>query len=95
MDDQPTCQTCRFWDPIWKFKKEQRYEGANSALDRSNPRQTRSLRRDSNKGLCRRYAPQASALTSVWMETRNFDWCGDYAADPTAAAQPPAGEEMP
>jgi len=32
----------------------------------------------SPKGLCRRYAPQASALTTVWMETNNADWCGDH-----------------
>jgi hypothetical protein len=37
-----------------------------------------ALRKDSDKGLCRRYAPQASALTTVWMETRSADWCGDF-----------------
>ncbi len=87
MHDQEICQTCRFWEPLWKFKKEQRYESEASAVDRSNPRLTRGFRKDSNKGLCRRYAPQASALTSVWMETKNSDWCGDHqpiAEDPSA-----------
>ncbi|HJP53999.1 MAG: hypothetical protein QF511_08750 [Rhodospirillales bacterium] len=37
------------------------------------------MRKVSEKGLCRRYAPQASALTTVWMETKSSDWCGDYA----------------
>ena len=45
---------------------------------------TRGLRKDSNKGLCRRYAPQASALTTVWMETKSSDWCGDFQAGPEA-----------
>ena len=42
------------------------------------PRQTLGLRKESLKGLCRRYAPHASALTTVWMETKSADWCGDY-----------------
>ena len=84
MNDQEICQNCRFWDPLWKFKKEQRFHGESSQLDRSNPRITRGLRKDSNKGLCRRYAPQASALTTVWMETKNSDWCGDYQRDEKA-----------
>ncbi|NQV83718.1 MAG: hypothetical protein HQ494_07850 [Rhodospirillales bacterium] len=44
----------------------------------ANPRMTGALRKDSAKGLCRRYAPQASALTTVWMETKSSDWCGDH-----------------
>jgi len=84
MDEQGYCQTCRFWDPLWKFKREQRFQKADPQLDISNPRSTSGLRKDSNKGLCRRYAPQASALTSVWMETKNSDWCGDYQPAPEA-----------
>lgn len=73
-----SCQNCRFWDPSWKFKKQQKYESAAAGLDAANPRMTSALRKDSMKGLCRRYAPQASALTTVWMETKSADWCGDY-----------------
>lgn len=74
-----SCQTCRFWQPGWKFKKQQQYESGAAGLDAANPRMTNALRKDSAKGLCRRYAPQASALTTVWMETKSSDWCGDYA----------------
>ncbi len=77
MSNNECCQTCRFWCPQWRFKKQQRY-GADTSLEASNPRLTGGLRKDSNKGLCRRYAPQASALTTVWMETTSGDWCGDY-----------------
>jgi len=83
--DMTICQNCRYWDPQWKFKKEQRYDAQPSSLEVSNPRSTSRLRKDSNKGFCRRYAPQASALTTVWMETKNSDWCGDYAAVPAEA----------
>lgn len=73
-----SCQNCKFWHPSWKFKKRQRYETASSELNAANPRATGTLRKSSAKGLCRRYAPTASALTTVWMETTNADWCGDY-----------------
>lgn len=43
---------------------------------------TGGMRKQSDKGLCRRYAPQASALTTVWMETSNADWCGDHQPAP-------------
>jgi len=72
------CQNCRYWHPSWKFKKQQQYETQAKELDAANPRMTASLRKDSSKGLCRRYAPQASALTTVWMETKSADWCGDF-----------------
>ena len=75
-DQAESCQNCRFWYPSWKFKKQQRYEAG--AADAANPRMMSAFRKDSDKGLCRRYAPRASALTTVWMETRSFDWCGDY-----------------
>ena len=73
-----SCQNCRYWHPSWKFKKQQQYDSAADNLDAANPRRTLGLRKDSLKGLCRRYAPQASALTTVWMETKSADWCGDY-----------------
>ena len=73
-----SCQNCRFWQPGWKFKKHQQYVSGASGLDAANPRMTSALRKDSAKGLCRRYAPQASALTTVWMETKSSDWCGDF-----------------
>ncbi len=78
MADQEACMNCRFWNPNWKFKREQRYQQEGVALDQTNPRRTEGLRAKSSKGLCRRYAPQASALTTVWMETKPDDWCGDY-----------------
>ena len=56
------CQTCRFWLPSWKFKKQQRFATSTAALDAANPRNTSTLRSSSAKGLCRRYAPQASPL---------------------------------
>ncbi len=73
-----SCQNCRFWNPSWKFKKQQKYEPSAGGLDAANPRMTSALRKDSMKGRCRRYAPHASALTTVWMETKSADWCGDY-----------------
>lgn len=78
MVDREACGNCRFWQPTWKFKKEQSYGHDKARLDLTNPRETGGLRKHSNKGLCRRYAPQASALTTVWMETGNSDWCGDH-----------------
>lgn len=78
MVDREMCGNCRFWHPTWKFRKEQSYAQGNARLDVTNPRDTGGLRKHSNKGLCRRYAPQASALTTVWMETSNSDWCGDH-----------------
>ena len=82
MSEQETCQTCRFWDPVWKFKHSQKYKSASSDLNISNPRMTGGMRKQLDKGLCRRYAPQASALTTVWMETSNADWCGDHQPAP-------------
>ncbi len=81
-DDQDdivdSCQNCVFWHPSWLFKKQQRHDTADAELDAANPRAIGALRKNSAKGLCRRYAPQASALTTVWMETKGADWCGDY-----------------
>lgn len=73
-----SCQNCRFWNPSWKFKKQQSYESSAAELDADKPRLTSGLRKGSVKGLCRRYAPKTSALTTVWMETKSSDWCGDY-----------------
>ncbi len=80
-EEAEACQNCRFWQPGWKFKKQQRFKTSAAALDAANPRNTSTLRGSSAKGLCRRYAPQASPLTSVWMETKSEDWCGDYSRD--------------
>jgi len=77
-DQVDSCQNCRYWHPSWKFKKQQRYESAAGGIETANPRMMSAFRKDSDKGLCRRYAPQASALTTVWMETRSADWCGDF-----------------
>jgi len=77
-EEAEACQNCRFWMPSWLFKKQQRYASEAKTMDTANPRNTSGLRSSSAKGLCRRYAPQAGALTSVWMETKSEDWCGDY-----------------
>lgn len=73
-----SCQNCRYWHPSWKFKQQQRYDSGAVELDSANLRATSRFRKASLKGQCRRHAPQASALTTVWMETNNTDWCGDY-----------------
>jgi len=80
MSETNFCQDCRFWDPRWKFRKERSYHQGNTTAEIENPRVTSGLRKKSDKGLCRRYAPQASALTTVWMETAASDWCGDFQA---------------
>ncbi len=80
--DAEACGSCRYWHPGWKFKSHQRYHPEENRLDLTNPRSTESMRKISEKGLCRRYAPQASALTTVWMETKSSDWCGDYTRNP-------------
>lgn len=72
-----SCQNCRYWHPSWKFKKQQRYSTAGD-IGAANPRVMSAFRSNSQKGECRRHAPFASALTTVWMETRSSDWCGDY-----------------
>ena len=73
-----SCQNCRYWLPGWKFKQQQRYDSGAVELDAANPRATGRFRKTSPKGQCRRYAPRASPLTTVWMETNSTDWCGDY-----------------
>lgn len=77
-EEAETCQNCRFWQPNWKFKKQSSLESKAASLDVAIPRNTSSLRSSTAKGLCRRYAPQTSSLTTVWMETKSEDWCGDY-----------------
>ena len=77
MSDQDSCGNCRFWHPSWRFKKHGRTGAEQTPTDlaqRSEPLQ----RKQSDRGLCRRYAPVPSALTTVWMETRMWDWCGDH-----------------
>ena len=55
-----SCQNCRYWLPGWKFKQQQRYDSGAAELDAANPRATGRFRKSSPKGLCRRYAPQAT-----------------------------------
>lgn len=69
MHDGEICETCRFWNPAWRFKRQ-----AEASLSDA----TGSVAKRTDRGQCRRYAPRASALTTAWMETRSWDWCGDY-----------------
>lgn len=82
MSESEICKNCKYWDPQWKFRKEQKIDKDGSTLDFSNPRLTSNLRKKSPKGLCRRHAPNPSALTTVWMETNNADWCGEFVLEP-------------
>ena len=79
MSNEQTCETCRFWNPAWRFKKQVGPDphADVTPLDLPN-RPTSIARKKAERGQCRRYAPRASALTTVWMETRGWDWCGDY-----------------
>ena len=83
MAETETCESCRFWNPAWKFKK--RLGGAPASGEDITPLEVPgsssaglAAKRTADRGQCRRYAPRASALTTVWMETRAWDWCGDY-----------------
>lgn len=80
------CRNCRFWRPPWKLRhKSSRLSSAFSGIhDKRGPD---GQIRAQEKGLCCRYAPQASALTSVWMETKAIDWCGDYERETEDSAQ--------
>ncbi len=80
MDESETCGNCRYWHPAWKFKRKSRLGNARTPIEIPDLRQARTVKRSAERGLCRRYAPQASALTTVWMETMVWDWCGDYEA---------------
>lgn len=81
MTDSEQCGNCRFWHPSWKFKKKSMFDTRKTAVEMPQAQVVDPVKRSSERGLCRRHAPQASALTTVWMETRTTDWCGEY--DPT------------
>jgi hypothetical protein len=78
MSDQESCVICRFWQPSWKFKREQKLQEADAAPGRVGSRHAHANLQNADRGLCRRYAPQASPLATKWMETISSDWCGDY-----------------
>lgn len=78
MKENQACGNCRFWHPVWKFKKKTRPDSIRTPVEIPESRSFDSIKRHAERGLCRRYAPQASALTTVWMETRVGGWCGDY-----------------
>jgi hypothetical protein len=93
MRENEICGTCRFWCPAWRFRKPLR--GAEETpidLPTQAPL-VDSLKKHSQRGQCRRYAPRASALTTVWMETRYTDWCGDYDSLQGARPDEPAFAE--
>ena len=74
MKENEACNNCRFWHPAWRFKKGMLADNVRTPVEI--PQQ--GIKRRAERGLCRRYAPHASALTTVWMETKSVDWCGDY-----------------
>ncbi len=73
MKENQSCGNCRFWHAAWKFKRKTQPDGVRTPLD-----VPAAIKKNAERGLCRRYAPHASALTTVWMETKVIDWCGDY-----------------
>lgn len=76
MHENEACETCRFWAAAWRFRKQL---GPDPHAE-TTPLEVPSglTRKKADRGQCRRYAPRASALTTVWMDTRAWDWCGDY-----------------
>ncbi len=78
------CGNCRFWRPAWKLRHKSVTESA-AFLGLGDKRGLDGRIRTSERGSCSRYAPHASALTTVWMETKAADWCGDY--EPEAEEQ--------
>ncbi|MGB0748369.1 MAG: hypothetical protein ACPGO3_06455 [Magnetospiraceae bacterium] len=61
--EQGICRRCRFWNPALRVKTA---------------RASGEERNVASRGQCRRYAPQPSALTTTWMETKGDDWCGEF-----------------
>ncbi len=78
MTDSEDCGNCRFWQPAWKFKKKSVFDSRKTAVELPEAQPADHLRKAAERGLCRRHAPRASALTTVWMETRSMDWCGEH-----------------
>lgn len=79
MSDEQTCENCRFWNAAWRFKKQIGPDPHADTTPLDLPKAPAPLpRKKADRGQCRRYAPRASALTTVWMETRAWDWCGEF-----------------
>jgi hypothetical protein len=80
MSEAETCESCRFWAAAWRFKKHLGPDPNTDVTPLELPQGQGGglMRKKAERGQCRRYAPRASALTTVWMDTRAWDWCGDY-----------------
>lgn len=79
MYDNEVCENCRFWSAAWRFRKQVGADPHADVTPLEVPQPVGGLvRKKADRGQCRRYAPRASALTTVWMDTRAWDWCGDY-----------------
>ena len=80
MRETDNCGTCRYWRPAWKLKHKSSVESAamSGIHDKRGPD---GGIRTAERGLCCRHAPRPSALTTVWMETKAGDWCGDHEPD--------------
>lgn len=77
METIENCGNCRFWRPAWKLKHRSLGESALKQRFEKKADEDGAVRA-SERGQCRRYAPRASALTTIWMETKASDWCGEY-----------------
>ena len=73
------CRNCRHWHPAWRFKRKSlASRDVKTPMENLSAPGTDPAKRQSERGQCRRYAPRASALTTVWMETNGTDWCGEF-----------------
>ncbi len=75
MNNSENCGNCRFWLPSVRLKHKLIARSDAIASLRSKWKKDIGT---SDKGLCRRHAPFASALTTVWVKTRAEHWCGEY-----------------
>jgi len=80
MESIDNCGNCRFWRPAWKLKHRTLGESALKQRFEDKTGEDGAIRA-SERGQCRRHAPRASALTTIWMETKAADWCGEYEAE--------------
>ena len=92
MDQQESCVDCRFWQPGWKFKREQKLIETQATPGQNKSNHQHANLQNADIGLCRRYAPQASPLTTKWMETHAIDWCGDFESAAKNQIRKPVGE---